>query len=303
VYGVELSGHLNTSYGITLFGGEWAQEEIESNNLNNHSRNRSGIFLQQQISFNPFVFSLGASAFYFSNEGWQAWPGLDVLYRFNENIKLFASVAQGFRVPTYTELYYNGGGLSGNSKLEAEESLNYEVGFNWIEPDFNFDFALFSRENDNLIDYVQDETDQVFYARNFTSIQSGGLEAGVKIKQLLPFLTSVFANYNYLESDLNLSGKKTKYALTHFKHQFITGANYDLKFLTGLNQSWKLRYEDRLLPSKQTIVDTRFLWQQEGLKFYLDVNNVFDEKYEDIPGVPMPGRWFKIGFEYKVLGE
>ncbi len=302
VYGLEISGHYNSSFGITLFGGEWVEEEIESNNLNNHSRHRNGLFVQQQLSFKPFVISAGASAFYYSNEGWRAWPGIDLLYRASENTKFYVSVAQGFRVPTYTELYYKGGGLSGNSKLKAEESLNYELGFSWANSNSIFELALFRRENDNLIDYVQNDTDNIFYARNFTSTQTNGIETKIKISNILPLVKSIFMNYNYLDSDLDLSGKTTKYALTHFKHQFIAGTDY-LLFWDGLVQSWKFRYEDSLVPAKQTIVDTRISWQEKGFHIYFDINNIFDEKYEDIPGVPMPGRWFKAGFEINILGE
>lgn len=259
--------------------------------------------LQHQLHFYKLLIAAGASAYYHSSEGWQTWPGLDISYRLLESFKIYGSIAQGFRSPTFTELYYSGGGLSGNSKLEAEESINYELGVSWRSSETHFDLAVFQRENTNLIDYVQNPFDEIFYAQNFTEVRTKGLETGFQWFTPLTYINKLFVQYSKLDSDLDIADRITQYSLNHFKQQIILGGSYEIPITQGLSQSWKIRYEERLTDSRQTTVDTRISWMDESLRIFIDVTNLLDEIYEDIPGMPMPGRWFKMGFEYNVRTE
>lgn len=303
VYGMDLQGHFNSPAGITTFGGEWVEERIDSNNLGDHLRKRNGMFLQQQINFYPVNIAVGGSAYYYTGEGWNGWPGIDIGISLAEKTRIFLSAAKAFRVPTYTELYYRDAATRGNSDLEPEESINLEAGIDHKPGNWEMQFSYFYRENSNLIDYVLNASDQIFYARNFTQMITRGAEASISLMNPLPFLNKVSMQFTHLDSDLDLKGETTRYSLTHFENQFILMFGYPVPLLSGLSQNWQIRYEESLLPSKQTITDTRFLWQQESFNIYLDITNIFAEKYEQVPGVPMPGRWIKAGFEYRLLGN
>jgi vitamin B12 transporter len=303
VFGIDIQGIWKNALGSTLFSTEWAEEAIDSNNLGNHKRNRSGLSVQQQLSYSGFLISAGLSAYKYSGEEWQSWPGLDIAFKPVDQLKIYGSIARGFRVPTYTELYYNGGGLSGNSKLKAEKSTNYEAGISWMPEIFHVSLAVFQRDNDNLIDYVQNPADSVFYARNFTKTQTKGIEADLEIKLPLPYIDKVYIKYSQLDLDVDIQDKITRYTLTNYKQQFFAGTRYQIPGIEGLSQSWKIRYEERLQNTEYTTIDSRISWQDKNLRIYLDVTNLLDKKYEDIPGVPMPGRWFKLGFEYNLMQE
>ncbi len=302
VSGIEANGSYNSFLGITSFGAEFVKEEIESNSLGNHQRQHGGLFVQQQFELNHFLISTGASLYYYSNQGWQGWPGMDISYRPTDNSKIFASYAEGFREPTYTNLYLNFP-AKGNPNLKNEKSRSIEVGYSRHDGYFKTDISLFDRNDRDLIDYVKFATDTIFHAENFTKINTKGLELGLSLQNPGLGFQSISAQYAYLNSAINLSGQESLYVLTHFRHQFILGARYKIPLWGGIIQRWKIRYEDRLTGQQQTLVDTRLSWKNKKLSLFVDVTNVLDENYDDIPGVPMPGRWLKLGFEYRVLGE
>ncbi|KAA3609997.1 MAG: TonB-dependent receptor [Calditrichaeota bacterium] len=317
----EFNAQLNHKFGITSFGAEYTSEDFESNSLGieekrnsnglfTHQRANSGFFVQHQVAFNQLILSVGGSLYNYSGQGWHGWPGADVSYKLSENSKIYSSYSEGFRVPTYTNLYLNFPATSspfvrafGNPDLKNEKSHNYEVGYAFHNSHINVEAAVFQRNDKNLIDYVFNETDTLYRAENFTKLVTKGFESSFKILNPGLGFNSLFIQYSFLDLNVDLVGKKTIYALTHFKHQIIGGLNYSIPFLDHLNQSWRIRYEDRLLPSQQTTVDTRISWKRPSFHMFLDITNILDEKYEDLPGVPMPGRWLKIGFEYKIFGE
>jgi vitamin B12 transporter len=58
-------------------------------------------------------------------------------------------------VPTYTDLYYIGPQAIGNENLQPEEAFSEEIGVKWITSRFDFAFAAFNRDSNDLIDYVR----------------------------------------------------------------------------------------------------------------------------------------------------
>ncbi|MFO7446194.1 MAG: TonB-dependent receptor plug domain-containing protein [Ignavibacteriaceae bacterium] len=49
VFGFEIQSSVTTSFGVTAFGGEFTKDEINSNNLGNHSRENKGLFAELEL--------------------------------------------------------------------------------------------------------------------------------------------------------------------------------------------------------------------------------------------------------------
>jgi len=290
--------------GVSTIGLEWSEQGIKSNNLGRHSRSTLGTFLQQQFELDPFQFAAGVSAFKYSTEEWQAWPGLDVNLGLTENLHFFASYAQGFRVPTYTELYYNDPVTAGNAALESEQSENIEGGFSATLGPLQLGGSFFYRNSENLIDFVLDPEDDIYKAQNITAMQTNGLEGNAQLFPNGGFVNRVFARVTRLDSDLDKTGFVSRYTLTHFRTQATVGLDHQLPFWPMLSLHWRARYEDRLNSGDHLLGDARINYDNgNGLNIYIDVTNVGDVSYQDIPGVPMPGRWFKAGFTYAIIAR
>ncbi len=117
-----------------------------------------------------------------------------------------------------------------------------------------------------------------------------GFETGLQFGRRLAL------SYTYLDSEKDATGLVSKYTINHFRHQFAASFNHNL-FLPRLNQSWQLRYEDRLQFDTQILLDTRFRWQKKNMTFFLDVTNILDTEYNEFLLIQLPGRKFRIGLD------
>lgn len=82
---------------------------------------------------------------------------LGAVYDLNDHLKTFAQISQGFRAPSFDELYYSYDGGSSyknrpNPELEAEESITYEFGFRHNTDISSSEIAFYYSDFTNFID-------------------------------------------------------------------------------------------------------------------------------------------------------
>jgi outer membrane receptor protein involved in Fe transport len=83
-------------------------------------------------------------------------PHLAGSLRLDHQLKLRASGGYGFRLPTYTDLYYSDPATIGNPKLKPESAWSGEAGADWV-PSSRFSLSatgFYNRQHDT-IDYVR----------------------------------------------------------------------------------------------------------------------------------------------------
>lgn len=83
---------------------------------------------------------------------------LGAVYELTDEVKTFAQISQGFRAPSFDELYYSYDGGSSyenrpNPQLEAEESITYEIGFRHNTDVSSSEIAFYYSDFTNFIDY------------------------------------------------------------------------------------------------------------------------------------------------------
>ena len=86
-------------------------------------------------------------------------PELAGSLRVAKNLKLRASGGYGFRIPTYTDLYYSDPSTLGNPNLKPESAWSSDVGADWA-PSTKLTFSatgFYSKQHDT-IDYVKSAT-------------------------------------------------------------------------------------------------------------------------------------------------
>ena len=292
-YGSEIQISTNILGGSTSFGFEYSRDDIVSNNLGKHKRTKKGIFFEQIFNLFSYInLSFGGFAYNYSDFGWKLWPGFDLAYSPNNNFKLYANLGKAFRIPTYTELYYSDPITLGNAKLRPEESTNYEIGINFNFAKIAFYTSFFRKEGRNLIDYKLDENDNFWKAENLNKINTFGFEFGAMLN-LREFTNNILQqvrfDYTYLSSDKIDLGVTSRYALEYLKHDLTVLIFHNL--LLGIIQSWSVNYEDRIKFEDHLIVDTKLMKNFSNIELYLTISNLFNRKYEEIPGVTLPGKW------------
>jgi iron complex outermembrane receptor protein len=297
---LELNGNVTTSFGKFGFGWESRLEKINSTNIGDRKRDNHGVFAEFKTELSEkWTTNLGMYVNYNTDYGWKVYPGVDVAYAINNYWKASASIGTGERIPSFTDLYLNQKpGNVGNPNLHPENAWQYEANLKYTKGNFNFQTGYFQREITDFIDWVRPNATVPYSPVNFGKNNVQGLYAriGQQIAISQNQKMGYKLSYNYLnptamESANNLS----KYVLESLKHQFIAGINYNFKnFSTQLENRWLKRE----LNDAYFITDIRLAYQWNSLRIYTDITNLFNTQYKESGAVPMPSRWFSLGFKY-----
>jgi len=303
IYSTELDLYFLSSLGKTSLGGEYVYDKIESSNLGNHNRDRKGVFLDHQFNrISNFIISVSGFVYNYSTIGWKLWPGFELGYKLSNSVNLFANVGKAFRIPNFTELYYNDPITSGNPDLTYEETLNYEIGVNYFTPYFRISSSIFRKEGTNLIDYIKLDEDSKWQAMNFSSVNTNGIEFSISSNLQALFSNQPFnmvsVKYTYLNSDKANSDYSSRYLLQYLKQQAILTIGHD--FFGNINFNWFMRYEERVNVDDHFITDIKIDRTFDFMNIYLKVTNLFDVPYNDIAGIPLPGRWIVGGVKFSI---
>lgn len=297
-YGAQFDSRFDSELGETAFGCEIAFEILESSNLGNHDRQRSGVFVEHRVyPIERLMVGLGASAMRYSDWGWEYWPGAEVNLKLTEGFHWFASSGKSFRIPTYTELYYDTPANQGNPALEPESAWTYETGIRWRKQGVSANCSLFLRDEEDIIDWCRATQQEPWKTRNIAENTTRGVELGLDL-----YLNSLFGidfvpaaniGYTYFDSDWDSGGFESKYILDHLRHQLL--GSLVLYWFDTLTQAVKFRYEERMSGDSHAVVDTRFAYKSHRYEVFVDVTNLFDERYVESGFSPMPGRWVVAG--------
>lgn len=302
--GIDLQSTFTYKKGSTSFGGEFINDKINSSNLGNHKRDKKGVFIEQQYFPMKNLTIMGGFFVYdYAEIGWKYWPGLEASYKFNSTSKVYANIGKAFRLPSFTELYYESPTNKGNEKLKYEETINYELGYSLKSENFVFNTSVFRRNGKNLIDWTRKIGTEIWQAKNISKINIIGYEIdfNINLKKLLKqnILTDFQLDYTWLSEDKTVgSSEESKYLLDFLRHQLIVKLSNNLPF--NMQQNWIFRYEDRINSENSFIVDTQISKVFTSFKVFLRTTNVFNTNYRDFAGIKLPGRWITTGISLNI---
>lgn len=300
----KVGGELNATYssnlGTTGFGIDLAEVFIRSNNLGDHERTMVTGFLEHRFKvFNSkFDITPGVALTYYSDFDFQAFPGIDLGYQISEKFKVYGNMGYTYRIPTYTDLYYNSPTTIGNANLKPEKALSEEIGVKFISNKITANVAFFYRDAKDLIDYVKEREEDKWMAENLAEVTTKGFESGLQYKfDVSSFQQKINFGYTYLEEEiLDQQLPFSRYSLNSIKHQVT--ANFDSQFLEFLRQNLAFRYVERPDGSSYNVIDFKLTAMYKNMKLSGMFNNIFDAVYTETNLVPMPGRNVLFNFTY-----
>ena len=299
----ELQARSSNPLGIFQIGAEYNMMNLESNNLGVRERNTASINAEQRILLmnEKLDITPGVSYSYFSDLDAKIFPGLDIGYRINNELKVFGNAGYTFRVPTYTDLYYESSVEIGNEDLQAEEALSIEVGAKYDKSNFTVQIALFSRQGNDLIDWSKSDSTSKWQPINIGDLTTNGIEFSTqwRFHAVGKFgLSNIGFNYTLLDTDQSdVDALLSRYTLEHVKHQFAARFAYHVG---NIHHNIQLRYVDRVNLEDYTVVDSKLYYDTKEVRFSLNVNNLFDEIYRETNLVELPGRWVSVGADIKI---
>lgn len=302
--GNNVGGEINSSYtsdwGTTGVGIELRKEFLVSNNLGNRERFVTQLFFEHNFSLleNKLKITPGISWANYSAVGNFFYPGLDVGFSINKYNKLYANISKVHRVPTFTDLYYTSKTEQGNVALVPESAIYSEVGYQFQNTKWIAKVSGFIRSSDNAIDWTKNALeDPIWYAKNVGNTEVKGVE--LEVAQQVNSWLKYTLGYSYLDNKFkDTKGLVSRYVLDNLKHQLV--AKLQTKFLNNFTNELVYKYNDRLNLESYHVVDEKLSYTKKDFSLYLLINNITNTNYTETFGVPMPQRWFHIGFTYQI---
>ena len=286
-----LSNDSSLNYGLDADA-----DEIDSNNLGHHSRNREAGYVNLDLqSFHRVFLSVGAREEIFSGGNAQFAPTIASGIWLRKGLRLRASASRAFRLPTYTDLYYRDPANLGNPFLKPESAWDFEGGPEWNPGGrISAQLTVFHRRDHNDIDYVKNTPASPWQATNIQNLAFTGVEASVRFK--LPRSQAVQSAYTGLHgSQQPLPGVMSKYVFNYPSH------NATFSWLGQFGNVFSARTRvgvvQRLGHDAYPVWDLSASRSHGRIRPYLEFSNLSNTGYEEISGVAMPGRSVTGGLE------
>ncbi len=322
------SSYLQTIAGVTNYGVSLEQNKIISTVLGEdikpivwneteyskgETRTNYNVFVEHNIKINKINISAGVNFIYNKKFGFHTTWGGDINFMLNNKNRFYSSVNQGIRMPTFTDLYYSGPVNSGNENLVPEKAVTYEIGYKYFSKNIQIQSAVFYRNGKNTIDWVKFKQSEKWQTMNYTKINTKGVELSVNKKINSRFINFFNINYVYLFQNKPQEDIISKYTLNYLRHNLLFSANHEI--VKNLNFNWRAKYNFRngtyfYLNDVNFIVENDFggTWLLDAklsytLKYftiYIQVSNIFDEKYYDISYIELPGRQMLMGLKFRI---
>ena len=299
--GIETNASYTSEIGITGFGVDISRVFISSNNLGNRNRTMANLFLEHRFKLadDKLDITPGIAVTYFSDFKFHAFPGMDIGYQLSDNLKAYGNLGVTYRIPTYTDLYYNDSSTSGNPDLKPEEAFAQEIGLKYNSEKFTTSVAVFNRNATNLIDFVKPDVSATkFVATNFAEVNTKGFEFNADYRFKINEFNQILSfGYNFLDDDILDQNKDlSRYSLNTLKHQFIT--RFTSKLFKNVRQNIIYKHAERTVGTSYNVWDASVIVDFNKFNFTVTANNIFDAEYVESGFLPMPSRNVLFGLRY-----
>ncbi|MFN4298450.1 MAG: TonB-dependent receptor plug domain-containing protein [Thermaurantimonas sp.] len=235
--------------------------------------------------------------------------GLDVLWKKNQNQSFFIGFNKSFRMPTYTDLFYNVGGAIGSINLRPEISFNYEAGMRKFNQSSGSSISFFVRDSKQLIDWIRYPDSNQVYAANITHVLFYGLEGYYKkLFNINPLrINWIQLNASYTDFTRINQNFTSLYALDILKYKVALSAAHRLK--KNLDLSYQIIYLNRKGSYRDfnntnnaypetILVNFKTTYSVYKNTIFLEISNLLDQVHMDRGGILLPGRWIRMGWSH-----
>ena len=297
----ELNGSYTSNIGITGFGVEFSKYYIGSNNLGDNQREIATLFLEHRFQFlnGKFDVTPGIAASYFSDFDNKLFPGIDLGYKINDDLRIYGNIGYTYRVPTYTDLYYIGPQAIGNKNLQPEDALAQEVGIRYNTNRIGLSLVGFNRDSNDLIDYVRiNPTDVAFSPQNIQDVNTKGFETQFDYKFKVNTLSQkINLGYTFMEDEIKQTAAvESRYSINSLNHQIV--GSYQMQWFKNFTNSIAYRYIERTSGISYNVVDLSAAYKVNDMEFSVYANNIFNTEYSETGFIPMPKGNMMFGLKY-----
>lgn len=274
-------------------GLEYGYEEIDSTTLNRHHRGHKSIFMDTSRDFNGQLSSgLSFRLDDFDGFGKVCTGSANFRYGLDEKNSLQLAISRSMRIPSFTELYYTDPTTIGNSGLSAESAVNYQAGYDYKKEALSLGALFFFRQENDLIDWIKRASSQAkWQAENISDDDVLGIESYFRLK--MNNYIDLDCNYAYIDKLIDNQGFLYKYGPNYIKHLASGALVFNLPFGT---ETIGFTYKKKPGRSGWFLLDAHLAYKiNKNAQVFLNSTNLLNVGYEEIVGIPQPGRWVEGG--------
>jgi len=222
-------------------------------------------------------------------------PGVGLGFSLSRGLSLRFRAERSFRTPTYTELYYRSPANYGNPDLESERSLSAEAGLDFDGNGFSAGVTGFVRRTTDVIDWIRTAGETAWYSDNHGRLETTGVDMDCTLP--LPSAWRLRLGSCLLHQSVSRRrGTESKYALNPVTESLVATLSGNALGVRGVLSA---RYERQTGNGDRCPAALSLSRDMGSMAVTLSVMNAFNEKYEVLPGLPAPGRWVKLGVEWR----
>jgi vitamin B12 transporter len=293
------SDHLG-AHSSFFYGLEGDGDSIHSNNLGNHARNWGAGYLDADLQWKGLSITAGLRQEIISGGYYVTSPSLAGSYWLNASVKLRAALGYGFRLPTYTDLYYSDPATVGNPNLKPESAWNYEAGLDWFAGSNSYlSITGFYSHQHDAIDYVRANASDLWHASNLPGLRFAGVESAWTWQAT--HNQHIRLGWTLLSGAQDaLHGLQSEYVFNYPVNNAF--AEWTVTPLFGYMLQNRIAITQRYQQNAYPVWDMAIAREKGRVHPYLQMSNLSNTGYEEIEGVRMPGRSFTGGIDV-VIGR
>lgn len=292
---------------ILAFGGSYEWTRFETLFDAGHSTGIAGAYAQLGIEYGAISGHAGMRLDDHRDFGGATSFGADLSYEIAPELRLRASVGEGFKAPSLFQLHSD----YGNVGLRPEKSTSFDLGLSWGQRG-QWPYAavtLYRRDSEDLIGFVScfGTTSGICAGRPFGTYDNIGRarSQGAEVEvgaQLAPGLTvlgawSLADNANRTAGSADFGNPLPRRP----RRAMSLAAEYDLGApVLGADLRWvSASFDDPaanvLMPGYATVDFTARWPLSKRIELFGRIENVWDERYQTAAGYASPGRGAFVG--------
>ncbi|MBN1354310.1 MAG: TonB-dependent receptor [Candidatus Omnitrophica bacterium] len=293
-YGGEMTLVAKTALGKIAFGGNVGDEEITSSSMGDHSRLKTGAFLEYENNIYNIYVNTSLRFDRYTAFNLEFSPSFNVGCEIFPSLVLKGGVSRSYRVPSFTDLYYSTAANKGNEDLRPERAWTYETGFDYTGGSIAFSGTIFLRNTTDIIDWTKSASQDFWQAENIGEFDMYGIENIFKIDtdkfMNSTLLKGISFRYCYLEA-LDKKNIVSKYVLEYLKHNIGLSLGFTLPW--DIKNEVNLSFKKRIGQKEYLLIDST-LYKEVNLEsgkmvFFIEIKNALNMRYTEQGNVKMPG--------------
>jgi outer membrane cobalamin receptor len=268
-------------------GGDW----IRSTNLGDHTLSRVSAFGEWRGDIGHRAQADATLRVDRYNEFGTSWnPSLGLSWWAVPAVRVRASAARAFRVPTFTERYYSDPANLARPEVGPETAWAGEGGADlFVGGGWMFQATVFGRADRDVIDWLRPTVADRWQTYNIRRVDTIGVELAVRRS----FAGGAFVHGEYTEINLDAApvNQLSKYVLDYAPHSFTAAGSLPLPSGFAIAPRVEYRYRSRSAGNLDyLLLDLRVAKRlTQSLDVRFDGTNLLDQDYQEIAGVAMPG--------------